>query len=598
MSLPALTSASETEILDLSFTGFIIQSESSLSEAELIGKLPEQYHSDGWTSEVIDEDDNIYYLQALKEDENFHSRAWDISYKLKESDSSIVEIDPVFVPTEESIIKEMEKNGLQAFGGGGESPENCPIPEEKRSQYTIDGLKLCKPIESDDFDWMNKFMRFREAWEFTGSRGESVIVGHPDSGYSHHPEILPNFLVDRAKNFVEKDEDGMDKYTGNNHGHGTSTASLIASPEGLQEYPLTTWQKKVFGNDRSGLPSVDGIAPGAKIISYRVMNGNVIRFNFTKLTKALKQAVKDDVGVVSISLGGPLPMPWLHRAIKKAVDSGLIVVAAAGNFIPEMVFKKFTVWPAQYKETVAVAASTSTGEVWEHSSKGRRVDMTVPGADIWSARTKLRKDEGRVMEVKRGSGTSFSTAYTAGAAALFLDYHGHDNLKSIYGANNVTTVFKYMLENHAHNTPKNWDNELYGPGILDVYKLVSSPLPDPAIFGIGTNGEVSSVDRMEVQDTVGYLDNFMDQFPKRSKYGMKKGLRKLFKLRNDEELNTAFAEVGYELNMIFAKDKKVQKEFEMTITSDFKTFIWRSRAFKRMLNRKKPSDKLKEVLSL
>ena len=35
-----------------------------------------------------------------------------------------------------------------------------------------------------------------------------------------------------------------------------------------------------------------------------------------------------------------------------------------------------------------------------------------------------------------------------------------------------------MLAHHAYNSPEGWDSEKYGPGILDVYKLISAPLPD------------------------------------------------------------------------------------------------------------------------
>ena len=61
--------------------------------------------------------------------------------------------------------------------------------------------------------------------------------------------------------------------------------------------------------------------------------------------------------------------------------------------------------------------------------------------------------EGQVFhEVKRTHGTSLSTAYVAGAAALFLSHHGHGRLKEVYGRENIGKLFKYMLAHHAYNS--------------------------------------------------------------------------------------------------------------------------------------------------
>ena len=54
--------------------------------------------------------------------------------------------------------------------------------------------------------------------------------------------------------------------------------------------------------------------------------------------------------MISMSLGGPFGSGFLERAIGRAVDSGLIVLAAAGNYWP------WVVYPARYNEVVGVAA--------------------------------------------------------------------------------------------------------------------------------------------------------------------------------------------------------------------------------------------------
>ena len=338
------------------------------------------------------------------------------------------------------------------------------------------------PIFSGEYDWPDKkFLHFKRAWEFTGSRGEGVIIGHPDSGYHFHPEIISSILIARSVNFVNKEREAIDPLRGPMPGHGTLTASILSSPPGKQFDIFLPTPQNAKVNNRT--PYCEGIAPGAKIISYRVnREGGVIHFAFIRLSRAIRRAIRDGVQVISMSLGGPFPLPWLGRAIRAADRQGIIMVAAAGNQIPKFLFNRAVVWPARYPQVVATAASDSEGKVWNRSSEGRLVDITAPGVSIWSAKTEQNKGGIIRHPVRPRTGTSLSTAYTAGAAALFLSHHGHEHLKSVYGKENIGRLFKYMLKNHAYNRPEGWNTKKHGSGILDVYKLVSAPLPDPVIL--------------------------------------------------------------------------------------------------------------------
>ncbi len=462
--------------IETAFTGYIIESEKEVKLSEIVSSMPKKYQKLNWSIKKLHKSEFIYEIRLKKSIVGESSEFWDFSYSMLKN-KNIKYFDPMFEPSTKDIKARNTLLNMNQKDFFEVATNNCDIPLEQRSRFKKNGVNICEFKSSDDFSWPDKkFLKFTKAWDFTNKKGEGVVIGHPDSGYTFHPEVFENVITSKSVDFVDDDKEATDSYEGYAHGHGTATSSVFISPQGYQPYKFTSDHIAVYGNNPNKAPYITGVAPKAKVISYRVMNGNVILFSFTKLTQAIKEATEQGVDVISISLGGPLPMPWLGRAIKKAVKKGVIIVAAAGNYIPDLIFDKFVVWPAAYKKTIAVAASDSDGFAWEHSSRGKKIDITVPGAGVWVARSKKR-DYGKVTEVGRGSGTSFSVAYLVGAASLFLSHHGKDNLVEAYGSENMTNLFRYMLAKHAYTTPANWNSEEFGPGILDVYKLVSAPLP-------------------------------------------------------------------------------------------------------------------------
>ena len=390
-------------------------------------------------------------------------------------------------------------------------------------------------------------MRFKKAWSYTGTRGEKVTIGHPDSGIHPHPEVISNVLIKQGVNYVEKNSPPLDRNTGGYHGHGTATASILGSPPGKQSYFYTNQHLSTYGNSLRGAPFSEGVAPQSQIFPYRVTKSKVVLFTAIRLSRAVKQAINDGVAVISISLGSPLPLPFLHRAIKKANKKGIIIVAAAGNYIPKILFKRFVVWPARYRETVAVAASDSDGTIWRHSSRGKQIDVTAPGVGIWIPWV---KDTGRgtLYEMGRGHGTSFSSAYTAGAAALFLSHHGHDQLKKIYGPKNIGKLFKYMLKNHGYRRPPGHDSKNFGSGILDVYHLVSAPLPPASTF---------SAKNLHSEHQFPALDELMNVFPHTSKNSVANNLRQAFHFHSNRQLEIALRRVIHELKLHLTRNPRI-----------------------------------------
>ena len=197
--------------------------------------------------------------------------------------------------------------------------------------------------DEKNIHWSLKEMGVEAAWEIWRKRhkgkipGEDVLVAHPDTGYTEHPRmlaILQRNGDNRGKNFVERDDNGDAKDDGrdpmkdagfpNFPGHGTSTASIIAA--GQDDDP--TKNAGVVDDTQPW-----GVAPGAKVLPLRV-SSSVIHLSFQNVCDAFDVALKEEADVISMSLGGPIGSQLLHAKVWEALDKGIIVVSAAGNYLP------------------------------------------------------------------------------------------------------------------------------------------------------------------------------------------------------------------------------------------------------------------------
>ncbi|HEX5067011.1 MAG TPA: S8 family serine peptidase [Myxococcota bacterium] len=314
-------------------------------------------------------------------------------------------------------------------------------------------------------EWSIEFVRADAAWKLLDARGieygEGIRIAHPDTGYTLHPE-LPLGQIDQEADhdFVDDDESAVDPLADGallNPGHGTGTSSVIVSPRGAEG----------VGYERH----VTGIAPAARLVPLRVSK-SVVQVSQRNLRDAIQHAVASDCHVISISLGG-LPSESLHDAVQRAVAKGIIVLAAAGNYV------RLVVWPARYREVVAVAACNERGEPWSGSSRGDEVDVTGPGQNVYRAYWE-RGPNGLTTQPRVGpsDGTSYAVATVAGVAALWLSYHGRENLLVRYPGAALPEVFASLLQSTCRtdlSLP-----EGFGSGAVDAERLLRAPLPGAA----------------------------------------------------------------------------------------------------------------------
>ena len=289
--------------------------------------------------------------------------------------------------------------------------------------------------------------------------GKGIRIGHPDTGYADHPNLGNAGLdLNLDRDVIDGDNDALDDLE--QHplwplpfpGHGTSTASVIVG----------------HGPPAAG---IEGLAPEAKLVPIRATESVVQVFD-SDVAKAVAHARLVGCHLISMSLGGK-GFFGLKEEIQRAVDNGIIVMAAAGNYVG------FVTAPASYDNCLAVAATGLNDSLWDGSSRGRAVDVSMPGSQVFNARF----TDAKKPFVGPSNGTSFAVAHLAGAAVLWLARHGRDTLIRIYGARNLQAAFLAVLRwPGVCVVPAHWDFD-WGIGRVDLVPLLTAPLPDPGTLG-------------------------------------------------------------------------------------------------------------------
>ena len=268
------------------------------------------------------------------------------------------------------------------------------------------------------YQWAHSKMQSELAWNITTGNA-SIVIAIVDTGVDwNHPDLAPNIWINSAETVNGIDDDGngyVDDLRGwdfvhttypvwpgedgtvrdNNpmdfHGHGTHVAGIAAAvTNNTIGIAGMSWTSKIM-SVRAGYKAPDGAS----------------WFWWSDVAPAIKYAADNGANVISMSFGGYGFSSLLKGAVDYAYAKGVFLVAAAMN---DNISTR--PYPAGYNNVVAVAATNSTdGKAW-FSNYGSWVDVAAPGVDIVST---FFDDT-----YASWSGTSMSTPYVAGLAALIL----------------------------------------------------------------------------------------------------------------------------------------------------------------------------------
>ena len=146
------------------------------------------------------------------------------------------------------------------------------------------------------------------------------------------------------------------------------------------------------------------VAPRAMVMPLRVFDDNGEADIFT-ITKAIRYAVKNKVGVINMSFGISTNSRTVREAVAAAIAANIVVTGSAGN-----ANSSTPQYPASYPSVLSVAATDLADKKGSFSNYGSSISVSAPGVNIISAYP------GGYYAVV--SGTSFAAPIVAGEAAL------------------------------------------------------------------------------------------------------------------------------------------------------------------------------------
>lgn len=230
--------------------------------------------------------------------------------------------------------------------------------------------------------------------------GRDVKVATLDTGIDLHHKDFKGRLI-TTQSFSGETVDDINS-------HGTHCIGTSCGP-----------QKPASGVRRYG------IAYGAHIFAGKVFNNEERPSAPTaNVIAGLEWALNNDCNIASLSLGVSVnqKIAQYETSLRRALNAGLLVVAAAGNNAIRPDEPGFVEPPANSKSAMAVAAIDNQSKIANFSARssqipgdGGKVDIVAPGVGVFSSVISAMGNHAFF------DGTSMATQHVAGIAALWAE---------------------------------------------------------------------------------------------------------------------------------------------------------------------------------
>jgi subtilisin family serine protease len=310
---------------------------------------------------------------------------------------------------------------------------------------------------------------------------ESGVIGDPDprevaqTGAGVHVAVIDSGLIREWRQFIP--EARVDTALARAFlGGGAVASDVVPVNEFNTSNPTNLWERDTLGHGIAvvshvtgftfGSSRVHGAAPDAKVIPLKVSPGAADSVRTSRVIAAiayvieLKESGAVESVVINMSFGFPSPTSLLEAAIDDAIDSGVILVASAGNegengmgwpgAYPQVISVGATGWTRQllplvngapnlgfwWNQDVAEGSEVEQSYVADFSSRAipalsellgvapQELDLLAPGlGTVAPCLSGFRIDAGPpgTAGFCFGAGTSFASPLTAGVAALVLE---------------------------------------------------------------------------------------------------------------------------------------------------------------------------------
>ena len=291
--------------------------------------------------------------------------------------------------------------------------------------------------------WVLNMVNAPAAWATSTGRGVTVAV--IDSGvYGSIPDLSGSVTNGPDYSGVSTSRSNASWGV-----HGTWMASLIAG----------------HGHGPGGASGIIGVAPGARILSIRVVTDrgdpHIKQYEHesnatvqTALAKAITYAAGHGAKVISMSLGYGAASWQVRLALQNALDKGIVVVASSGNSGDTARARRGQPapysFPADYPGVLGVGALAQNGSAAGFSSDNLSVEVAAPGVKVPA--------QGRDGQYWLVSGTSPACALTAGVAAL---------IKAVYPGL-APALVEQAITSSTRNPPAGGYDDRVGFGTVDA----------------------------------------------------------------------------------------------------------------------------------
>lgn len=256
--------------------------------------------------------------------------------------------------------------------------------------------------------------RVQEAWDTTTGSKQAIVAVIDTGADLGHADLIPNLWKNPNEirgNKRDDDNNGcVDDIYGcdlinkdgspqDDNGHGTHVSGIVAAE----------------GNNAIG---VAGVAWGSRIVVVKALDSQGSGFT-SGIAKAIDYVTTlktkgAPIVAINLSLGGGTYSRVMFRAVERARNHDILIIAAAGNESSNN--DTNPLYPANLaiENVVSVAATDAAGSLAGYSNYGgASVHIAAPGSQIWSTALQSLGYQYRTL-----SGTSMASPLVAGVVAL------------------------------------------------------------------------------------------------------------------------------------------------------------------------------------
>lgn len=298
----------------------------------------------------------------------------------------------------------------------------------------------------------------------SGLNGEGVVICVVDSGIDlSHPDLSDLVLKGWLDSVNGLDEPYDDE------GHGTAMSGIIVADGGLK-----------------------GVSRGVELLVAKAIDDEG-QGDSSSVANSVDWCVQQGADIISLSLGGGQSIgsgffttDELEQSVDEALDSGVFVIASAGNDGEDDDGDVGS--PGSIEDVICVGGVTRTGDIWSGSSEGdndgrlwpnpilprnnpdKKPEMVAPGHEV---PVLMASGVGNSGWWGWSSGTSAATAWVSGSLALLLQEDSGLQRENSSGRESIEAVKEAITQYSQMMDGQDSHDDHYGYGHLRIDHLVS-----------------------------------------------------------------------------------------------------------------------------